>query len=182
MQNCSLVVNCSFTSPLLHKPPAVCVVPVGNTTVWQVMDRLELAARLKRWWSSLESTVLSIASLILTVNCNIASYVLVGRGTQKQSPRHWLAHAISQCMGAAIICLAWMSSAVLYGVVSQFLTRPFQRKCYSVEQEDLLRPLFKAIVYSRSQVRKCEYTCKQLISRHWNARVEPLEWSPKYKI
>ena len=61
--------------------------------------------------------------------------------------------AVSRCMGAAMICLAWMSSAVLYSVVSRFLARPVERKCYSVEPEDSLRPLFKAIVYSRSWVR-----------------------------
>ena len=52
-----------------------------------------------------------------------------------------------------MIFLAWMSSAVLYWVLSRFLVRPVQRKCYSVEPEDSLRPLFKAIVYSRSWVR-----------------------------
>ena len=57
-------------------------------------------------------------------------------------------------MGAAMICLAWMSSAVLYWAVSRFLARPVERKCYSAEQEDSLRPLFEAIVYSRSWVRK----------------------------
>ena len=61
--------------------------------------------------------------------------------------------AVSRCMGAAMICLAWMTSAVLYWVVSHFLSRPVEQKCYSVEQENLLRPLFKAIVYSWSWVK-----------------------------
>ena len=39
-----------------------------------------------------------------------------------------------------MICLAWMSSAVLYWAVSRFLARPVERKCYSAEQEDSLRP------------------------------------------
>ena len=47
-----------------------------------------------------------------------------------------------------------MSSEVLYRVVSRFLARPVERKCYSAEQEDSLRLLFEAIVYSESWVRK----------------------------
>ena len=62
--------------------------------------------------------------------------------------------AVSQYMGTAMICLAWLNSVVLYWVVSPFLARPVEWKCYSAEQEDSLRPLFKAIVYSRSWVRK----------------------------
>ena len=62
--------------------------------------------------------------------------------------------AVSRYMVAAMFCLVWMSSAVLYWVVSRFLARPVERKCYSVEQEDSLRPLFNAIVYLRSWVRK----------------------------
>ena len=41
-----------------------------------------------------------------------------------------------------------------WSVVSRLLARPVERKCYSAEQEDSLRPLFKVIVYSRSVVRK----------------------------
>ena len=57
-------------------------------------------------------------------------------------------------MGAAMICLAWMSLAVLYWAVSHFLARPIERKFCSAEQDDSLRPLFEAIVYSRSWIRK----------------------------
>ena len=62
--------------------------------------------------------------------------------------------AVSRYTGAAMICLAWMSSAVLHWVASRFLARLVERKCYSAEEEDSLRPLFEAIVYSRSWVRK----------------------------
>ena len=68
-------------------------------------------------------------------------------------------------MGAAMIYLAWRSSAELHWVVSYFLARPVERKCYSVEPEDLVRPSFKAIVYSRSWVRNS-------VNRrhhHWNS-------------
>ena len=65
--------------------------------------------------------------------------------------------AVSRCMGAAMTCLAWMSSAVLYWVVSRFLARPVEWKCCSLEPVDSLRPLFKAIVYSRSWVRNSVY-------------------------
>ena len=57
-------------------------------------------------------------------------------------------------MGAAMICLAGMSSEKLYGVVSCFLARPVEQKCCSPEQEDSLRPLTKATVYLRSWVSK----------------------------
>ena len=57
------------------------------------------------------------------------------------------------CMGTAMVCLAWMSSAVFYRVVARFLARPVEWKCCSLEPVDSLRPLFKAIVYSRSWVR-----------------------------
>ena len=40
-------------------------------------------------------------------------------------------HAVPRCMGAAIVCLAWMSSAVLDLAVSCFLARLVERKCYS---------------------------------------------------
>ena len=63
-------------------------------------------------------------------------------------------HAVSRYMGAAITCLAGMSSNVLYWVVPRFLGRTDERKCYSAEQEDSLGLLFEAIVYSRSWVRK----------------------------
>ena len=56
-------------------------------------------------------------------------------------------------MGVAMNCLRWMKSEVLHWIISGFLTRPTERKCYSVGPEDWLRPLFKAIVYSRSWVR-----------------------------
>ena len=44
--------------------------------------------------------------------------------------------AVSRYMGAAMICLAWMSLAVLYWAVSHFLARPVERKCYWAEQEE----------------------------------------------
>ena len=66
---------------------------------------------------------------------------------------HNFSHDLSRCMGAVMIFLAWMSLAVLYWIVSHFLAGPVERKCYLVEQEDSLRPLFKAIVYTRSWVR-----------------------------
>ena len=74
--------------------------------------------------------------------------------------------AVSRYMGAAMTRLAWMSSAVLYWVVARFLARPVKRKRYSTEPEDSVRPLFKAIVYSRSSVREnvnttCRYTSVQ---------------------
>ena len=43
------------------------------------------------------------------------------------------------------LCCTW--------VVSRILARLVERKCYSVETVDSLRPLFKAIVYLRSWVR-----------------------------
>ena len=54
-----------------------------------------------------------------------------------------------------MIFLAWMSSAVLFWIVLRFLARSAERKCYSAEQEDSLRPLSKAIIHSRSWVRNC---------------------------
>ena len=54
--------------------------------------------------------------------------------------------AVCWYMGAAMICLAWMISVVLYWVVSHFPARPVEQMCYSVEEEDSLKPLFKAIV------------------------------------
>ena len=56
-------------------------------------------------------------------------------------------------MGAVMTCYARMGSAMLYRVVSLFLARPDERKCYSIEQEDTLRPLFRAFVYLKSGVR-----------------------------
>ena len=67
---------------------------------------------------------------------------------------HFFSCAVSRYMGAAIVCLAWLSSTLLYWVVSCFLVRLVEQKCYSAELEDSLRPLFKAIVYSKSWVRK----------------------------
>ena len=66
---------------------------------------------------------------------------------------HLRSCAVFRCMGAAMICHAWMSSAVLYWVVSHFLARLVERKCYSVELEDPLWPFFKVIAYSRLLVR-----------------------------
>ena len=66
------------------------------------------------------------------------------------SSQNFFSRAVSPCMGAAMICLAWTSSVLLCWGVSHFLARPVERKSYSVEQEGSLRPLFKAIVYSRS--------------------------------
>ena len=51
-----------------------------------------------------------------------------------------LSRAASRCMGGAVFCLTWMSSAVLCKVVSHFRVRLVERKCCSVEQEDLPRP------------------------------------------
>ena len=65
---------------------------------------------------------------------------------------------VSRCMDDVMICFAWMTSAVLYWDVLHFLARPVERKCYSVEPEDSLRPLFRAIVYSRSLVRNNVYS------------------------
>ena len=40
--------------------------------------------------------------------------------------------AVSRCMGAAMLCLGWMSSAVLYQIVSPFPARLVEeQKCYS---------------------------------------------------
>ena len=39
--------------------------------------------------------------------------------------------AVFRCMDAAVFCFAWMSSAVLYWIVSRFLARLVERKCYS---------------------------------------------------
>ena len=39
--------------------------------------------------------------------------------------------ALSRCKGTTLVCLAWLSSAVLYWVVSSFLARLVERKCYS---------------------------------------------------
>ena len=54
--------------------------------------------------------------------------------------------AVSPFVGAAMICLAWMSSAVLYRVFSRFLARPVERKCYSYKRktrlDHCLRQLF----------------------------------------
>ena len=102
----------------------------------------------------------------------------------------------------ALICLAKMSSAVLYWVDSRFLARPVERQCYCVEPSpdqlngsvtvlnrrqtswtavllcwtaarpverqcycvepvDSPRPLFKAVVYSRSRVRNSVNNTKQ---------------------
>ena len=43
--------------------------------------------------------------------------------------------AVSPFVGAAMICLAWMSSAVFYRVVSRFLARPVERKCYPCDRK-----------------------------------------------
>ena len=61
--------------------------------------------------------------------------------------------AVSRCIGTAMICFARMSSAVLDRFASCVPARSVERKCYSVEQKDSLRPLLKAIVYSRSWVK-----------------------------
>ena len=50
--------------------------------------------------------------------------------------------------------LEWVQQCCLYYVVSRFLARPVELKCYSAEPDDSLRPLFEAIVYSRSWVSK----------------------------
>ena len=60
--------------------------------------------------------------------------------------------AVSRYLRAAMICLARMSFAVLYWALARFLARPVERKCYSAEREDSLRPWFMAIVHSRSGV------------------------------
>ena len=89
--------------------------------------------------------------------------------------------AVSRCMGVAMICLAWMISAVLYWL-------PVQRRCYSVEQENSLKPLCKAIVHSRSWVgnsvntfrtktehKKKERKEKNCRSAYWKKNI-PLQW------
>ena len=54
--------------------------------------------------------------------------------------------AVFQCMGTAMVCLVWMSSAVLYWIVLRFLARLVKQKCYSYKQkthsEHCSRPLF----------------------------------------
>ena len=54
------------------------------------------------------------------------------RGNLWQSPLFTTcSRAVSRCIGAAMFCLAWVSSAVLYRVVSRFLAGLVERKCYS---------------------------------------------------
>ena len=74
------------------------------------------------------------------------------RGYQMSFVFTAFSRAVSQCMGGAMFCLAWMSSVVLYWVVSRFLARPVK------QLKDSLIPLFKGMVCSRSWVRRCVNT------------------------
>ena len=57
-------------------------------------------------------------------------------------------------MGAAMFCLARMSSAVLYYVVSRFLARLFERKDHPYNRKTCRYHCSKQTVFPRSTVRK----------------------------
>ena len=83
----------------------------------------------------------------------------------------FFSRAVSRSMDAAMSCLVWMSSAVLYCAVSRFLARLVERKCYSAEEEDSLRPLFEEIVYFRSWVRRSVNTSSKLLETMHHLRI-----------
>ena len=60
-------------------------------------------------------------------------------------------------MGAAMIDLDCINSAVLYSLGSHFLARPVERKGYSAEQEDSLRPIVRGdCLFKVMGQEKCE--------------------------
>ena len=75
-------------------------------------------------------------------------------------------------MGAALIYYSWSSLAVLYSVISRFLARLFFTDVWPKEPEDtrIHVPLFKAIVYSRSESQEaCQYS-SQIVSANCSFR------------
>ena len=56
--------------------------------------------------------------------------------------------------GSAMFCLSWLSLALLYWVISRYLARLLFTEVSRIQPDDSPTLLFKAIVYSRSWVRK----------------------------
>ena len=116
----------------------LCTVSVFNNYMCVVCILLITAMA----WVKLNSCVLSF-SLSLSLSLSHVRIVAIQRW--KWTTFHGLcmkwghtlhlfttvSRAVSPCMGAAMIFLARLSSFGLYWVVSHFLARPVERKCYT---------------------------------------------------